>query len=208
MEHIFNKLVRDNIPDIIRNNGEKAITRVLSDEEYEEELLKKLSEETSEVINASSKDELLKELGKYKNKVLLKRGFSATFEEWINAAKYINDGKNVMLCERGIRGFDNTTRNILDLQAIPYIKNNTKFDIIIDPSHSAGNRYMIEPMALAAAIAGCDGLLIEVHNNPDDSICDKEQAIDIKILKSIIEKIEKLSDTDKLADQRRLAQGL
>lgn len=140
--------------------------------------------------------ELLKELGKYKTKVLLKRGFSATFEEWINAAKYINDGKNVMLCERGIRSFDNTTRNVLDLQVIPYIKNNTKFDIIIDPSHAAGNRYMIEPMSLAAAVAGCDGLLIEVHNNPDDSICDKEQAIDIKTLKSIIEKIEKLSDTD------------
>lgn len=136
--------------------------------------------------------ELLKELGNYSKPVLLKRGFSATFNEWINAAKYINDGKNVILCERGIRSFDSTTRNVLDIQSIPYIKKNTKFDIFIDPSHSAGNNYMIEPMSLASVVAGCDGLIIEVHDKPEESMCDKEQAIDIDELKSIINKIDKL----------------
>ena len=140
--------------------------------------------------------ELLKELGKHNCRVLLKRGFSATFDEWLSAAKYINDGKNVILCERGIRSFDNTTRNVLDLQSIPYIKENTNYEIIIDPSHAAGNKYMIEPMSLAAIIAGCDGLIIEVHNKPSEALCDKNQAIDIKTLKSIIDKVNRLSDTN------------
>lgn len=140
--------------------------------------------------------ELLKELGKHKCKVLLKRGLSATLEEWILASKYVNDGSDVMLCERGIRSFDNTTRNVLDLQAIPYIKEKTNYQIIIDPSHASGNRYMIEPMSLAATIAGCDGLLKEVHNNPSESLCDKNQAIDIKTLKSIVDKIDELSNTN------------
>ena len=136
--------------------------------------------------------ELLKELNKYSKTVLLKRGLSATFNEWINAAKYINNGKNVILCERGIRSFDSSTRNVLDIQAIPYIKKKTKFNIFIDPSHASGNNYMIEPMSLASVVAGCDGLIIEVHDKPEESLCDKEQAIDIKTLKNIINKIQKL----------------
>ena len=109
------------------------------------------------------------------------------------AAKYINDGNNVILCERGIRSFDNSTRNVLDIQAIPYIKKNTEYKIIVDPSHAAGNRYMIEPMSLASVVAGCDGLMIEVHDRPDESKCDKDQAIDIIALKNIIKKIKLLN---------------
>ena len=105
------------------------------------------------------------------------------------AAKYINNGKNVILCERGIRSFDNSTRNVLDIQAIPYIHKNTNYSIFVDPSHAAGNAYMIEPMSLASVAAGCDGLIIEVHDKPEESICDKEQAINIEELKNIIEKI-------------------
>ncbi len=138
--------------------------------------------------------ELLKYLRKYNNKVLLKRGLSATYKEWIGAAKYINNDKFVILCERGIRSFDNTTRNVLDLQAVPYIKKNTKYKIIVDPSHAAGNRYMIEPMSLAAIASGADGLMIEVHDKPDESFCDKEQAISIKEFKNILEKIKKTLD--------------
>lgn len=138
--------------------------------------------------------ELLKELSKYNKPVLLKRGLSATFNEWINAAKYINNGQNVILCERGIRSFDASTRNVLDIQSIPYIKKNTKFDIFIDPSHAAGNNYMIEPMSLAATAAGCDGLMIEVHDKPEEALCDKDQAIDIKTLENIISKINKIID--------------
>lgn len=133
--------------------------------------------------------ELLKELGKYSKPVLLKRNFSATYEEWILAAKYINGGKNVILCERGIRSFDNSTRNVLDIQAIPYIKNNTDFTIFIDPSHASGKSYMIESMALASVAAGCDGLMIEVHDRPNEALCDKDQAIDIDNFKNIINKI-------------------
>ena len=136
--------------------------------------------------------ELLKELGKYNKPVLLKRAFSATYDEWINASKYINNGKNVILCERGIRSFDNSTRNVLDIQAVPYIKKNTKHKIFVDPSHAAGNRYMIEPMSLAAVIAGSDGLIIEVHDKPEEALCDKNQAININELKRIIDKIKKI----------------
>ena len=136
--------------------------------------------------------ELLKELGHYSKLVLLKRGLSATYNEWINAAKYINNEDKVILCERGIRGFDMSTRNVLDIQAIPYIKHNTKHKIFVDPSHS-GNRYMIEPMSLASVTAGCDGLMIEVHDKPDESLCDKNQAISIEELTIIINKIKKLN---------------
>ena len=136
--------------------------------------------------------ELLKELGKYSTPVLLKRGFSATYNEWISAAMYINGGKNVILCERGIRGFDNSTRNVLDMQAIPFIKNNTNFDIFVDPSHASGKSYMVEPMSLASVVAGCDGLILEVHDRPEESFCDKEQAIDIDTLRVIIDKITEL----------------
>jgi len=136
--------------------------------------------------------ELLKELGKYNKPVLLKRAFSATYDEWINAARYINNGKNVILCERGIRGFDNSTRNVLDIQAVPYIHKNTKFKIFVDPSHASGNNYMIEPMSLASVISGCDGLIIEVHDKINEALCDKEQAININELKKIIEKIDEI----------------
>jgi len=136
--------------------------------------------------------ELLKELGKYSNKVLLKRAFCATYNEWVNAAKYINNSDNVILCERGIRSFDFSTRNVLDIQAVPYIKKNTKYSIIVDPSHAAGNNYMIEKMSLAAVVAGCDGLLIEVHDRPEESLCDKEQAISVETLAIIIKKIKKI----------------
>ena len=136
--------------------------------------------------------ELLKELGKYNKPVLLKRAFSATYEEWINAAKYINNGKNVILCERGIRSFDNITRNVLDIQAVTYIKKNTKHKIFVDPSHAAGNNYMIEPMSLASVVAGSDGLIIEVHDKPEEALCDKNQAININELKRIIDKIKKI----------------
>lgn len=136
--------------------------------------------------------ELLKELGKYSKPVLLKRGLSATYDEWINAARYINNGK-VILCERGIRSFDNSTRNVLDIQAIPFIKENTDYKIFVDPSHAAGNRYMIKPMSLASFVAGCDGLMIEVSDKPDESISDSKQTIDLEELKKIVQEVRTFS---------------
>lgn len=136
--------------------------------------------------------ELLKELSKYKKPVLLKRGLSATYNEWINAARYI--GENVILCERGIRSFDSSTRNVLDIQAIPYIKKNTNYRIFVDPSHASGNNYMIKPDSLASIIAGCDGLIIEVHDKIEEALCDKKQAISVEQLKEILDEIKVLND--------------
>ena len=139
--------------------------------------------------------ELLKEVGKLKTPVLLKRGISATYNEWLSAAEYIRkEGNiNIILCERGIRGFDPTTRNVLDIAAVPYIKNNTKYPIIVDPSHASGIRYMIEPLSLASIVAGADGIIIEVHTNPNKSLSDSMQTIDMKTIKKIKGKIEKLN---------------
>lgn len=140
--------------------------------------------------------ELLKELSKYDKPVLLKRGLSATYLEWINASKYITNGvnKRVILCERGIRSFDDSTRNVLDLQAVPYIKKNSNLPIFVDPSHAAGNNYMIYSMSLAAVAAGCDGLMIEVHDKPEEALSDKEQAITPDELKKIVDDIKKISE--------------
>ena len=140
--------------------------------------------------------ELLKELGKLKKPVLLKRGYMATYREWLLAAEYIlKEGNyNVILCERGIRGFDSTeTRNVLDIQAIPFIKKHTKLPIIVDPSHASGNSYMIIPMSKASLIAGADGLIIEVHINPSESLCDSQQTINVEELKEIISFKERMN---------------
>lgn len=137
--------------------------------------------------------ELLKELSKYDKPVILKRAFSSTYNEWINASKYINNDK-VILCERGIRNFDNSTRNTLDIQSIPYIKNNTNNKIIIDPSHASGLPYMIKPMSLASIVAGADGLIIEVHDKKEEALCDKEQALTIEELEDILNDIKRIKE--------------
>ena len=118
--------------------------------------------------------ELLKELGKTNKPILLKRGLSATIEEWIMSAEYIMAGgnDNVILCERGIRTFETYTRNTLDLSAIPAVKKLSHLPIVIDPSHASGMWWMVEPMAKAAIAAGADGLIIEVHNDPEHALCD------------------------------------
>ncbi len=124
--------------------------------------------------------DLLKEVGRRCTKpILLKRGLSATYEEWIMSAEYImaSGNPNVILCERGIRTFESYTRNTLDLQAIPVIKRLTHLPIIIDPSHAGGKWWLVEPMAKAAVAAGCDGLMIEVHNDPEHALCDGPQSL-------------------------------
>ncbi len=122
---------------------------------------------------------LLKEMAKTNKPVMLKRGFSATIEEWINAADYILQGgnPNVILCERGIRSFDSTTRNTLDLNAVAYVKAHTQFAIVVDPSHGTGRTELIAPMAAAAIAAGADGIMIEVHIDPKNSKSDAFQAL-------------------------------
>lgn len=141
--------------------------------------------------------DLLKELGKTKKMIILKRGFMATYKEWLLSAEYIlKEGNyNVVLCERGIRGFDSSeTRNILDIQAIPFIKHHSKLPIIIDPSHASGKSYIVKSMSKASLIAGADGLIIETHINPEQSLCDSEQTIDVETLKEIIEFKERMEN--------------
>jgi 3-deoxy-7-phosphoheptulonate synthase len=123
--------------------------------------------------------DLLKELGKVRRPVLLKRGLSATIEEWLLSAEYILAGGNgqVILCERGIRTFENATRNTLDISAIPVVKKRSHLPIVVDPSHGTGLRDKVIPMARAAVAAGADGLLIEVHDNPEKALSDGAQSL-------------------------------
>lgn len=122
---------------------------------------------------------LLKELGLVRKPVMIKRGLSATFEEWLMSAEYIMAGGNreVMLCERGIRTFERITRNTLDLSAIPVVKKASHLPILIDPSHGTGLRDKVAPMSRASVAAGCDGLIIEVHYDPDSALCDGAQSL-------------------------------
>jgi 3-deoxy-7-phosphoheptulonate synthase len=122
---------------------------------------------------------LLRELGYVRKPVLLKRGIAAPIEEWLLSAEYILSGGNedVILCERGIRTFETATRNTFDISAIPIVKKMSHLPIVADPSHGAGRRDMVAPMARAAVAAGADGLIIEVHNDPDHALSDGAQSM-------------------------------
>ncbi|WP_143316635.1 3-deoxy-7-phosphoheptulonate synthase [Clostridium sp. HBUAS56017] len=139
--------------------------------------------------------DLLKQIGKTDKPILLKRGLSATIEEWLMSAEYIMAGgnENVILCERGIRTFEPYTRNTLDLSAIPVVKRLSHLPIIIDPSHAGGYWYLVEPMAKAAIVAGADGLMIEVHNDPENALSDGQQSIKPENFRSLMEKIKVLA---------------
>ena len=139
--------------------------------------------------------DLLKAVGKMHRPVLLKRGLANTIEEWIMAAEYIMDGgnENVIFCERGIRTFEKYTRNTLDLSVVPIIKQRSHLPIIIDPSHATGNWQLVESMSLAAIAAGADGLIIEVHNDPEHAWSDGAQSLKPANFRSVIEKGRKIS---------------
>ncbi|MGI6731964.1 MAG: 3-deoxy-7-phosphoheptulonate synthase [Anaerovoracaceae bacterium] len=133
--------------------------------------------------------ELLKELGKTRKPILLKRGLSSTLQELLMSAEYIMAGGNdsVILCERGIRTFETEVRNTLDLSAIPLLKSKTHLPIIVDPSHATGISKLVKPMAMAAVAAGADGLLIEVHNDPAHALCDGPQSITPEAFADLVE---------------------
>jgi 3-deoxy-7-phosphoheptulonate synthase len=137
---------------------------------------------------------LLRELGKIQKPVLLKRGPSATIEEWIMAAEYIISSGNhqVIMCERGIRSFENYTRNTLDLSAVPVIKQLTHLPIIVDPSHGTGKWKLVEPMALAAIGAGADGIMVEVHQNPSEALSDGPQSLTPENFARLVIRVKKM----------------
>lgn len=137
---------------------------------------------------------LLREIGKTSKKILLKRGMSSTIEEWMNAAEYIaiEGNTDIVLCERGIRTFENYTRNTLDINAIPVIKQKTGLKIIVDPSHGTGRRELIEPVSLASIAAGADGLVIEMHPEPEKAISDGFQSVNFEEFKKLYLKVMKM----------------
>ncbi len=140
--------------------------------------------------------ELLKEVGAYDKPVLLKRGLSATIKEFLLSAEYImsRGNRNVMLCERGIRTFETQYRNTLDLAAVPTLKELSHLPVIVDPSHATGKWSLVAPMAKAAVAAGADGLLIEVHSNPELALCDGEESIKPTKFKELMQDLRKIAE--------------
>ena len=174
--------------------GLKIVTEIMSIDDIE------LFEKEVDVIQVGSRNmqnfDLLKRLGKINKPILLKRGLSATIEEWLLAAEYIiNEGNpNVILCERGIRTYENETRNTLDISAIPLVKKVSHLPIIVDPSHASGIRWMIEPLSKAAIAVGADGLIIEAHSDPDNALSDGEQSITLDMLDSLIYNVKPIAN--------------
>ena len=138
--------------------------------------------------------ELLKELGKTRKPILLKRGLSSTIQELLMSAEYLMAGGNsqIILCERGIRTFETATRNTLDISAVPVLKELTHLPVIVDPSHGTGNARLVKPMAMAAVVAGADGLMIEVHNDPVHALCDGAQSLTLEAFKELMAQVAKI----------------
>ncbi|KYG66285.1 phospho-2-dehydro-3-deoxyheptonate aldolase [Bdellovibrio bacteriovorus] len=139
---------------------------------------------------------LLKELGMQKKPVLLKRGFAALITEWVKAAEYVTVGgnPNVILCERGIRTFETSTRNTLDLNAVAFAKKNTSLPVIVDPSHAVGIRALVPDLAYAAAAVGADGIIVEVHPRPAEALSDGMQALTLNDFKVMMNKLDRILD--------------
>ncbi|HEY3197933.1 MAG TPA: 3-deoxy-7-phosphoheptulonate synthase [Nitrospirales bacterium] len=156
--------------------------------------------EKTDIIQVGARNmqnfELLKEVGGYDKPVLLKRGLSATIKEWLLSAEYImsRGNKNVMLCERGIRTFESHYRNTLDLSAVPALKQLTHLPVIVDPSHATGKWDLVAPMAKAAVAAGADGLLIEVHSNPECALCDGEESLKPARFKDLMKDLRRIAE--------------
>ena len=141
---------------------------------------------------------LLHAVGKSNKPVILKRGLASTVREFLLAAEHIlyNGNPNVILCERGIRSFDSAfTRNVMDIASVPVIKKLSHLPIIVDPSHGTGQRYLIEPMAKAGLIVGADGIMIEVHNNPEKALSDGKQSLPIPMFKEVMGRLNKLTES-------------
>jgi 3-deoxy-7-phosphoheptulonate synthase len=139
---------------------------------------------------------LLEEVGRVGKPVLLKRGFASTVEDWLLSAEYIisQGNRDVILCERGIRTFETATRNTMDLSAIPLVKRLSHLPVISDPSHGTGKWYLVEPMAMASIAAGADGLLVEVHPNPDHALSDGAESLTFENFRRLMERARAVSE--------------
>lgn len=143
--------------------------------------------------------ELLKELGKTKKPILLKRGLANTMKEWLMSAEYIMAGgnENIILCERGIRTFETYTRNTLDLSAVPMLKELSHLPVVVDPSHACGISRLVKPMAMASVASGADGLMIEVHNDPQNALCDGAQSLTPEEFDDVMKRVTKIMEVVK-----------
>lgn len=173
-------------------SGLPFVTEVVNGETFD------MVEEYADLIQIGTRNmqnfSLLKRAGKSKKPILLKRGMSATLEEFLMAAEYILAGgnSNIILCERGIRTFDNYTRNTLDISIVPAVKEVCHLPIIVDPSHACGRWSMVEPLAKAAMAVGADGLLIEVHPQPDKALCDGHQSLKPDKFRNLMASVRKI----------------
>ena len=174
-------------------NGLKVVTEIVDKDDIE------LVGQYADLYQVGARNmqnfQLLKALGKAKKPVMLKRGLSATIEEWLMSAEYIMAGGNeqVILCERGIRTFETYTRNLLDLSAVAAVKELSHLPIIVDPSHGTGRWQMVQPMARAAVAAGCDGLIIEVHPHPEVALSDGDQSLTPKNFNTLMSDLGKIA---------------
>lgn len=156
----------------------------------------KIIEEHADILQIGTRNmqnfDLLEEVGKTKKPIMLKRGMSATIDEWLSSAEYImkEGNKQVILCERGIRTFADKTRNTLDLAAVPIIKGMCNLPIIVDPSHATGMRDLVIPMSKAAKACGADGLMIETHIDPDNALCDGPQSLTKEMFFDLMKEIK------------------
>lgn len=178
----------------LREAGDKANLPIIT--ELMDESHIDVVNQYADVIQVGSRNmynySLLKKLGKINKPILLKRGMSATIKEWTLAAEYIAayGNPNIILCERGIRTFESYTRNTLDLVAVPIMKQETGLPVIVDPSHAIGIRSLIKPMSKAALACGADGLMIEVHPDPDKALCDGKQSLNFMEYEQILKEIK------------------
>ena len=176
-----------------KETGLNIVTEIMSTD-YIDEFVDRV-----DVIQVGARNmqnfDLLKELGKTRKPILLKRGMSATIEELLMSAEYVMAGgnENVILCERGVRTFETYTRNTLDLSAVPAIKKLSHLPVIIDPSHATGKWWMVEPLAKAAVAVGADGLILEVHNDPQNALCDGQQSIKPELFNNLMKDLSIIS---------------
>ena len=174
--------------------GMPLITEVMSERDVE------LVERYSDVIQVGARNmqnfALLDEMGKTRKPVMVKRGFSATYEDWLLAAEYVMAGGNedVILCERGVRTFETFTRNTMDINAMPVIKRLSHLPIVADPSHATGKWYLVSPVACASVAAGADGLIIEVHPNPDTAMSDGAQSLTFENFAALMKRVDAIRE--------------
>jgi 3-deoxy-7-phosphoheptulonate synthase len=176
-----------------KETGLPVITEIMDADDVE------MVEKYADVLQVGARNvqnfSLLKELGQSKKSVMLKRGMATTIKEWLLSAEYILTGgnPNVILCERGIRTFETATRNTLDLNAVPVLRELTHLPIVVDPSHGTGSWQYVQPMAFAAIAAGADGLMIEVHPKPEEALSDGAQSLTFKKFQDLMEKLRPLA---------------